>query len=70
MKFVLLHDKNGDSVLIAVDRIFCVEGEKYGNESVTKVSVAPYDKYGEVVFHIKETVEEVYRLILEAQRGQ
>lgn len=70
MKFILLHGKNGDAVLIAIDRILYAEEETYGTETITDVGVTPYGSYSDIAFHVRESVEEVYRLIRQAQRDQ
>ena len=70
MKFVLLHGKNEDAVLIAIDRILYAEEETYGTETVTDVELIPHGSYSDITLHVRESVEEVYRLIRQAQREQ
>lgn len=62
-KFVLLHDRNDDPVLIAIDRILYVEAECYGSQMGSAISVSPYDKHGEIMFHVRESVKVVYHSI-------
>lgn len=64
MTFVLLHDRNGDGVLVDFAHILYACKEKYGSHAVTEL----YTLSGkdEVTLYVTETPEEIYKLICKA----
>ena len=62
MKFIILHDnRHNDSLMVPVDRIRFVEQTKYGADVATGNGI-PYDS-----LCVRETVEEIHKMIKEAQ---
>lgn len=62
MKFIILHGSHrNDSYMIPVDRIRFVEQERYGS-TVAAGNGIPYDS-----LCVRETVEEIHKMIKEAQ---
>lgn len=62
MKFIILHSSiRNDSLMVPVDRIRFVEQEKYGSSVATGHGI-PYDS-----LCVRETVEEIAKLIREAE---
>ncbi len=71
MGFILLHDKYGDTLLIAVDRILCAERTTLlgrDKEDITRITVSPYIKEDEKVFYVRETPDEIYKLIRKSMK--
>lgn len=66
MKFVYLHDTLGDGVILPLDEIMWAEEETYGGKKVTEIFV----RHSGTHFFIQEPIGEVWRLILQAQKGQ
>lgn len=62
MKFIILHsNRHNDSLMVPVDRIRFVEQTEYGAEVATGHGI-PYD-----TLCVRETVEDIARLIREAE---
>lgn len=62
MKFIILHSSiRNDSLMVPVDRIRFVEQEKHGSVVATGHGI-PYDSLS-----VRETVEEIAKLIREAE---
>lgn len=63
MGFVLLHDKYGDALFIAVDKIISAESIMYGAKQLTKIVINHDLRDESNVFYVAETVTEIYDLI-------
>ena len=61
----------GDTLLLAVDRILSAERTTLlgrDKEDITRITVSPYVKEDEKVFYVKETPDEIYKLIRKSMK--